>query len=124
MELDRQIERVRAWPSVLLGILNLLVLGIIGGLSPLTRQALIDFGFESNWRVGALLPVHWAWTLPVGFLLIAGLIVSARAGRPSLHKAFTFGTGTVLCLAVIFAFFALGFAIRGETITGPFGIRH
>ena len=115
-------QHIRAWPAVLLGVLNLLVLGAAGGLFPLTAQMLTDFGFESNWRVAVLPFVHWTWTVPMGLILVSGIIMSAHAGQHSRFRRFTVATVALLCSTLVLSLFAIGFVIRGESIAGPFGI--
>lgn len=88
----------------------------------MTVQALRDFGFGANWRVVVLSQVHLAWTLPLGFFLLSGLIYSAHTVRRSLYKVLTVGTVAVLFVTVLFSVFAFGFTVRGYAITGPFGI--
>ncbi len=124
MQPDRHKQDIKAWPTVLLGLLNLLVLACAGLLFPAIAEMLTDFGFKSNWRVAVLPFVHWAWTVPLGFVLLSGIIMSARSGQQSHHRRFSVATAVFLCSTVLLSLFALGFVIRGDSITGPFGIGH
>ena len=101
----------------LLGVLNLLLLGMIGVVSPLSRDMFRGMGYESDWRCTVLAPIHWAWTVPLGFVVLIGLMRCSRLPTTTRRARTFIGLSVLLvalCVIVLLSVFT--FSSQGEVV--------
>ena len=87
--------------------ITLLLIGLAG---PIFGQMYIDLGiipgppgFPCPWYIQAVQATHWAWTVPVGLLSSALILVGSK--RWSAKTTFTVNLGVVILAVATFMMF-------------------